>query len=246
MRRSMLAPITLSDNCYLISSTLVSDKLNLQSFNTRPTCQPDNRVGRTLNNLTSAGRGQVSRVTIGSEQGVLRHYYRGGLMANLSDDKFLWTGINRTRAVSEYRLLEWMTTKDLPVPFPLGARVIRNGLYYTCDLITREVPDTRTLAQKLQLDEIDLSHWRAVGKAIRQLHMHNVFHADLNANNILLNDVDTVTIIDFDKCRQRKGYSWKQMNINRLKRSLDKLTAGKIVKYFNAHSWQALLEAYKR
>ena len=241
----MLAPITLSDNCYLISSTLVSDKLNLQSFNTRPTCQPDNRVGRTLNNLTSAGRGQVSRVTIGSEQGVLRHYYRGGLMANLSDDKFLWTGINRTRAVSEYRLLEWMTTRDLPVPFPLGARVIRSGLYYTCDLITREVPDTYTLAQRLQLDEIDLSQWRAVGIAIRQLHTHNVFHADLNANNILLNDFGTVTLIDFDKCRRRTGYSWKQKNISRLKRSLDKLTATGLVKYFSEPGWQALLQAYE-
>ena len=241
----MLAPITLTDNCYLISSNLVSNKLNSQSFNTPSSCQPDNSVRQTPDSLINTGRGQVSRITIGSEQGVLRHYYRGGLMARLSNDKFLWTGINRTRAVSEYRLLEWMVTKDLPVPVPLGARVIRHGLYYTCDLITREVPDTYTLAQRLHLDEIDLSQWRAVGKAIKQLHAHNVFHADLNANNILINEAGTVTLIDFDKCRRRHGDPWKQNNIDRLKRSLDKLTATKQVKHFNEPGWQALLEAYE-
>lgn len=238
----MLAPVTLINNCYLISSPLVSNQLKLASFN-KP---PDNctSVDKARTN-TTPGRGQVLRVTLGDKQGILRHYYRGGLMANISDDKFFWTGINRSRAVMEYRLLEWMKEKDLPVPLPLGARVIRLGLYYTCDIITREIPDAFTLAEKLQHHEISERQWQAVGSAIKRLHGHQVFHADLNANNLLLDNKGAVTLIDFDKCRRRSGTSWTQKNLNRLRRSLDKLTRLGMVKHFTVDNWRALLEGYQ-
>ena len=199
----------------------------------------------TNHSLLDAGRAPVASVMIGDEQGILRHYHRGGMMNKFSKDKFFWTGIIRTRAVKEYRLLEWMTKQHLPVPYPLGARVIKHGLFYTCDLITREIRQTQTLAARLHSHDIDLIHWRNIGVAIKTLHAHQVFHADLNANNILIDSSEHITIIDFDKCELRDGTSWQPKNISRLERSLDKLTKLGVINHFHPAGWQALLDGYR-
>ncbi|MFA0229768.1 lipopolysaccharide kinase InaA family protein, partial [Vibrio sp. 10N.261.45.A7] len=49
-----------------------------------------------------------------------------------------------------------------------------------------------------------------------------VNHTDLNIHNILIDENNTVWIIDFDKCYQQLGNSWKQGNLDRLKRSFIK------------------------
>jgi len=48
-------------------------------------------------------------------------------MARFSDDRYLWTGEARVRAITEYRLLARLTDLGLPVPRPLGARYRRVG-----------------------------------------------------------------------------------------------------------------------
>ncbi len=236
----MHAPVKTTDQGFVISSPLLECELSGESFNLHQYAETNNI--RSNNN----GRAAVAFIHLGSERGVLRHYYRGGMAAKLSDDHFIWSGINSTRAIREYRLLEWMTKLNLPVPVPLGARVIKTGLFYTCDLITREVVGTETLANKLYCCEIDRQHWHAVGTAIRSLHRHGLYHADLNANNILITDNGAVTIIDFDRCSRRTGSRWKADNIKRLKRSLDKLSARGAVNHFNPGSWQALLDSYQQ
>ncbi|WP_328732191.1 lipopolysaccharide kinase InaA family protein [Vreelandella azerica] len=40
----------------------------------------------------------------GHQEWVLRRYLRGGLMAKLNRDQYLWTGRERTRAFTEMRL----------------------------------------------------------------------------------------------------------------------------------------------
>lgn len=232
----MQSTVTTTDNCcYLISSSVISTHLSNESFIVTPAKQLHE---------TRRGRAPVARVRLGSENGILRHYYRGGFMNRISEDKFLWTGIERTRAIREFRLLEWMTAKHLPVPKPLGARVVRDKLFYTCDLITREVPDTQTVASRLETQALDTNQWQSIGAAIRALHQHNVFHADLNANNILIDSNSSITLIDFDKCRQRSGSGWQSTNLTRLKRSLDKLTKHGNVQHFSAVGWQSLLNGY--
>ena len=236
----MSAPVNHIGNCYLISSHRLERELSTDVFDIpQPHLQQRNPA--------SGGRAQVFFIELGSERAVLRHYYRGGMIAKFTDDHFLWTGINNTRAVREYRLLEWMTEKKLPVPVPLAARIIRSGAFYTCDLITREVVESETLATKLQYSAIDNDEWHRIGVAIKKLHNHNVWHSDLNANNILL--TNTVTVIDFDRCRirpdKRNDKRWQQDNIARLHRSLDKLTALGSIKHFTVSGWQALLSGYE-
>ena len=192
------------------------------------------------------GRGSAWFIRLGEDSAVLRHYYRGGLMAKISNDSFVWSGIQKSRAFLEYRLLGWMQQAGLPVPQPLGALVVRKGWRYQCDLITRTIPDTCTLADTLARESLPETVWQELGVVIRQMHDIGVWHADLNAKNILLDSKGAVSLIDFDRCRRREGEGWKQRNLQRLRRSLDKLMALGQIRHCTAADWQVLLRGYQR
>ena len=196
-------------------------------------------------NAQTGGRNTVWHITLGANEGVLRHYYRGGLAAKISNDRFLWTGINRCRAITEYKLLEFMRDKGLDVPEPIGARVQRYGLYYTCDLITRYIPNSKTFGSLLTHSPQSAELWSATGYAIKAMHNHRIWHSDLNAHNILLTQNNQITLIDFDRCRKRKDTGWEQSNLERLKRSLVKLKRIDNIQYTDS-DWQLLLDAYNR
>ena len=49
--------------------------------------------------------------------------------------------------------------------------------------------------------------------------LSGVNHTDLNIHNILIDDKDKVWIIDFDKCHQASEGRWRELNLERLKRS---------------------------
>lgn len=191
------------------------------------------------------GRGSAWFVRLDGVDAVLRHYYRGGLAARISRDRFLWLGLRRSRAFAEYRLLEWMRAEQLPVPEPLAARVQRRGLLYRCDLLTRTIPATRTLAQRLAAGELSPAHWRRVGETLRRFHRRGVWHADLNARNLLVDDAGAVYLIDFDRCRRRRPGGWAEQNLARLRRSLEKLERrGEFGDGWRA-DWPQLLQAYR-
>ena len=52
---------------------------------------------------------------------VLRHYRRGGWMARLMGDRYLWRGEALTRSFIEWHLLYVMHRAGLPVPLPIAA-----------------------------------------------------------------------------------------------------------------------------
>ncbi|HEY0633890.1 MAG TPA: lipopolysaccharide kinase InaA family protein, partial [Gammaproteobacteria bacterium] len=64
---------------------------------------------------------------------------RGGLIAKLVADRYLWSGIEATRAWREWRLLAELCSEGFPVPQPIAARVIREGLFYRADIVTRRL-----------------------------------------------------------------------------------------------------------
>jgi 3-deoxy-D-manno-octulosonic acid kinase len=84
-----------------------------------------------------------------------------------------------------------------------------------------------------------------MGTAIAQFHRTGVDHADLNAHNILIDASDRVHLIDFDRARLRRPGRWRERNLARLRRSLDKLAAGGSGRFAEA-DWQRLLAAYRR
>ncbi len=189
------------------------------------------------------GRGATWFVDDGAGAWVLRHYRRGGFVARFLEDRYLWTGEDRVRAFAEWRLLEHLWRRGVPVPQPIAAAYRRRGPYYRCDLITARIPDARPLSERLTDGTLPPELWRALGAAIAQLHREGVDHADLNAHNVLVDDAGRVSFIDFDRGRVRTDGRWTMRNLRRLRRSLSKIGADRTSLAFDA-GWRELLRAY--
>ena len=189
------------------------------------------------------GRGAVLFVRRGERTWVLRHYRRGGAVARLTADRYLWTGLERTRPFREWRLLRRLHEGGLPVPSPVAAHVRRGGLTWRGDIITERIADTRSLASAMTAGGIDAGAWEAVGATLRRFHDRGVDHADLNAHNVLLDAGMRVFLVDFDRGAVRTGARWKRRNLDRLRRSLDKIarTGGGA---FEEPDWDRLLRGY--
>lgn len=195
----------------------------------------------------AGGRGGVAIIDTPVGEAVLRHYRRGGMVARLLGDRYLFTGAQRTRSAREFRLLVELARRGLPVPPPLASRYVRHGLRYSADLITLRIPDAATLAERLADGAFNAGLAGRVGDLIARFHREGAWHADLNAHNILVNG-DGLFLIDFDRGRLRApSAGWRRANLARLKRSLVKLgsrdAAGDT---FDAEWWPALIEQYER
>jgi 3-deoxy-D-manno-octulosonic acid kinase len=172
----------------------------------------------------AAGRGIVHFVSIGERRAVLRHYHRGGAVARMLGDRYLHTSLRRSRPVREFHVLAEAYTRGLPVPRPIAGRYRREGLFYRADLLTEAVEPARTLASLVAHDELDRFDFRALGKLLRRFHDAGVFHADLNAHNVLLHDDGTIWLLDFDRgWLGEPRDAWRKNNLERLDRSLLKL-----------------------
>jgi len=203
----------------------------------------------TIEEVTG-GRASIALLRHETQCWVLRHYRRGGFMARVSQDRYLWAGQARVRAFAEWRLLARLQALNLPVPAPIAARYERRGLSYTADLITEYLPHTQTLAAAMRA-EIEPATWRRIGAVLGSFHAHGVHHADLNANNVLLKDPAVpsadveVYVIDFDRGRFRSRGAWEIRVLARLRRSLDKISAQR-GRAFDERQWACFVEGYER
>ena len=192
----------------------------------------------------ASGRGAVVFFRHGNDAWVLRHYRRGGVVGRFIRDRYLWCGVERTRAFREWRLLSELRERDLPVPPPIAARVRRHGLGYTADIITEYIDNTQSLESILSDGGAILEQWELIGQTLRRFHDHGVDHTDLNARNILVDDKRRVFLVDFDKGKLRGSGSWREENLRRLQRSLRKV-ALETGSAFDSSGWRALDQGYQ-
>ncbi|WP_448547057.1 3-deoxy-D-manno-octulosonic acid kinase [Thalassotalea fusca] len=194
---------------------------------------------------TATGRGTTYFVQHEQKQWVLRHYYRGGLIGKIFNDGFIYLGMENSRAVLEYQLLNTMHSLGLPVPEPVAYRVIRHGMYYQCDLITARIINSQDLVAVLSHAPLDEKQWRKIGQCIAQFHRHGIYHHDLNSHNILLDSNEKIWLIDFDRGSKRPiKQSWQQANMSRLHRSFRKEKARLNTFHWQECDWQYLMEGY--
>ncbi|WP_163935277.1 3-deoxy-D-manno-octulosonic acid kinase [Paraferrimonas sp. SM1919] len=220
-------------------STLAPVQLNQSWFKPQFWQQQGKVVGH------SSGRSQAFFIEHGEQQWVLRHYYRGGLMEKFSKDKYLFTGFESSRALAEFTMLEQMYQLGLPVPEPVAAMSIRNGLWVTGDIIIKRIADTQDMLAWCEQGPVAASTWHLLGKTIAQFHQQLVFHSDLNIKNILF-DGEQIYLIDFDNCHfKAKPGAWQQTNLDRLLRSLRKQKAKLPLFHWQESDWQHLLAGYQ-
>ncbi|UPG93113.1 3-deoxy-D-manno-octulosonic acid kinase [Luteibacter aegosomatissinici] len=207
---------------------------------------PDAWASRGALRAQPGGRGGVAIIDTPAGEAVLRHYRRGGMVAALLGDSYLFTGNARTRSSREFRMLAELARRGLPVPPPLAARHVRQGLGYRADLITLRIPDARTLAERVADGAFNEVLASRVGELVARFHREGAWHADLNAHNILVNG-DGLYVIDFDRGRLRPPASgWRRSNLARLKRSLVKVGAREGGDMFDEVLWPALVQAYEK
>jgi 3-deoxy-D-manno-octulosonic acid kinase len=209
--------------------------------------EPDFWAARGALHMQAGGRGGVAVIDTPAGACVLRHYRRGGAVAALLGDRYLWIGAERTRSFAELRLLTEIAQLGLPGPRPLAARYRRRGVFYHADLITLQIADSQTLAQCLAAGGLDSALAAQVGDLVARFHRAGIWHADLNAHNVLVGP-QGLFLIDFDRGeRRRVATSWRQGNLRRLRRSLLKLGAAtENAAGFESRVWQPLLKAYQR
>jgi 3-deoxy-D-manno-octulosonic acid kinase len=191
------------------------------------------------------GRGAALFIDADSRRLVLRHYRRGGWMASLLHDRYVWQGEPLTRSFLEWNLLYVMHRAGLPVPLPIAASYRRTGRYtYTADLITERIDATGSLAARLHTEPLPLTGWIAIGRCLRRFHDDGIYHADLNAHNVLLDAGEGVWLVDFDRGRLRRPGLWCDGNLVRLRRSLEKIAEPLPPERFTEADWASLLDGY--
>ena len=174
------------------------------------------------------GRGSAWFVDAPFGPVVLRHYLRGGWAAKISRRSYLFTVVSRSRPVREFHILAALHEQGLPVPQPVAALCEFHGLVATGAILTARIPGARTLADVIAApgfgSAAESGLWARIGDCIRRFHEAGVWHADLNARNILLDAAAAVFLIDFDRARLTPGKTVNgKSNLNRLRRSLEKL-----------------------
>ncbi len=230
-----------SENCYILYDDSLISKPNNCLF------EPDWLQQYAQLKHIAHGRGEAWFVDYEQQHWVLRRYMRGGLVAKFNKSRYFALSLDQTRAWREWQLLAELYDVGLPVPRPVAAQVcwcnIKTG-FYQAYLLLEKIPGARTLAERLQNEMLGENDWQAVGVVIRQFHDHGVYHADLNANNILFDGSGRIYLIDFDRGEIRATGHWAQENVQRLRRSLDKLQGKHNAFNFDEVSWQALVQGY--
>jgi 3-deoxy-D-manno-octulosonic-acid transferase len=197
--------------------------------------------------VIGSGRGAARFVRAPGIEALLRHFRRGGWAGRWLGDRYLHRAPARTRALAEFTLLRRMRSWGLAVPRPLAAGVRRSGVIDRCDLLVERIAAGSDLWTRLQRAPLAADQWERVGEAIGRLHAHGVDHRDLNCHNLLIDDDQTVWIVDFDRCRARSHGTWERANVERLLRSLRKEAGRSSAWHWDeTHDWLVLLGGYRR
>jgi len=199
----------------------------------------------TTANHTTAGSTVVFTESAGYRF-ALKSYARRGFMARFLKESYAWRPFRRSRMWHEFALLHQLHQLGLPVPRPAAALCQYRTCYaYTGKLLTERIPNAPNLRDLLQRTTLPADRWREIGRTIARFHRAGLWHNDLVAGNILVQDMRHVWLIDFDKCAFRAPRdSWKRANLARIRHSLRKLARKHAVFHFSENDWTALLDGF--
>jgi 3-deoxy-D-manno-octulosonic acid kinase len=106
------------------------------------------------------------------------------------------------------------------VPKPVAAMYSRSGLFYSAAILIERIQDSRSFLDCVHA-QTESAPWAELGKCIARFHKVGARHADLNAQNILLDPANKIWLIDWDRAGlQAKPGQWCIDVLQRLQRSL--------------------------
>ncbi len=155
---------------------------------------------------------------------IVKPYFRGGILRHLNRRTYLKAG--KPRSVAEFEMLFLVRTFGVNAPEPFAyAFQKKYVVFYHAWLAMMEIPGTITLGE---LSRTDPSRGRWVlpelEKQINLLWDYGVLHVDLHPGNVLVDQMDRVYIIDFDKAKtgvtNRAGLA--EYYVNRWRRAVSK------------------------
>ena len=171
---------------------------------------------------TIDGRGKTFVLNYNNEAYVLKHYIRGGIVSKLSYDKYILNSLASTRSLKEYNFLNIMHKKKLPVPKPAALQVKMGRFTYQADLITCNIENQGTLYKFVKENRMTQALWNSLSITLDKFFQENVYHSDLNAKNIIINE-NKFFLLDFDNSYFFYNKKMFTKSINRLERSLKKI-----------------------
>jgi 3-deoxy-D-manno-octulosonic acid kinase len=166
------------------------------------------------------GRGAAWFIKAEFGDAVLRHYRRGGWAAKISDDRYLWRDEKSVRSFHEFHFMQALVEKKMPVPIPIAAMYSKSGVFYRASILIQRIPDVKSFLDCVH-QQTESAPWALLGKTIAAFHKAGAHHADLNAQNILLDAKQKIWLIDWDKAIQQTiPGTWCVEVLQRLQRSL--------------------------
>ena len=181
-----------------------------------------------------AGRGVAWHIaapgSYTNERWVVRHYRRGGFVARFTQDRYVHS--TPTRPVRELNASVRARSRGVATPEVVAAAIYPTGGWYRADIVTRFLPDSRDLADRLFTDgdaERRRSAMRLAGGLVRAIHEAGVVHNDLNLRNILIAsgaDGERAWLLDLDRAvvmRDSAAKFERNLMLRRFARSLKKL-----------------------
>jgi 3-deoxy-D-manno-octulosonic acid kinase len=134
---------------------------------------------------------------------VVKPYARGGLLRYFVKRRYLKSG--KTRGQAEYEVLQRVRALGINAPEPV-AFAYRGGLAYLAWLVSLEIKGAQSLARLVLKDE---QHARkAMESVLEQIGLlidSRIWHVDLHPGNVLVDQENTVYLVDFDKGRYFQG-----------------------------------------
>lgn len=175
---------------------------------------------------------------------VLRHYLRGGMIGKIIRDRYLYTRREACRSIAEFHVLQQLRAMQLPVPRPIAAQVIRHKCWYRADLIIERIPEAQDLLKVLQSPQND-AFYQKLAHTVAQFHQQQVYHADLNIQNVLYDSQGKFWLIDFDRATVGQATPAQQTtSIKRLQRSFEK-EKGRHGIQWTSDDWTCFEQAYR-
>jgi tRNA A-37 threonylcarbamoyl transferase component Bud32 len=178
--------------------------------------------------------------------GLVRHCTHGGILARLLGDVYL----DGNRFLREVAVADALRRRGVPTPEMIAG--IRREAFpgiYRAEIVTREVPGARDLAEALRaLPPDDAAARRdllgAAARLLRRTHEAGLRHPDLNARNLLVAHDGTAMIIDLDRAELADVLPLRERiaALARLYRSLHKL--GLAPQPVTDDDWRAFYHAY--